>query len=42
MESGAIIDEQISLSSQEENEAKIVRLHHTGTTWIADRNDYNP
>ena len=42
MESGAIIDEQISLSSQEENEAKIVRLHHTERTWIADRNDYNP
>ena len=44
MESGAIIDEQISLSSREENEAKIVRLHHTGTTWIADhdRKDSNP
>ena len=41
MESGAIIDEQISLSSQEENEAKIVRLHHTGTTWIAKK-DINP
>ena len=36
MESGAITDEQISFPSREENEAKIVRLHHTGTTWIAD------
>ena len=42
MESGAITDEQISFSSQEENEAKIVRLHHTGTTWIADRKVSNP
>ena len=37
MESGAIIDEQISFSSQEENNTKVVRLHHTGKTWIADR-----
>ena len=42
MESGVIADEQISFSSQEENDAKIVRLHHTGTTWIAGRKDSNP
>ena len=41
MESGAITDEQISFSSLEENEAKIVRLHHTGTTWIANKKDIN-
>ena len=39
MESGAITDGQLSFSSQKENNAKIVRLHHTGRTWIADEND---
>ncbi|CAH3137194.1 unnamed protein product [Pocillopora meandrina] len=42
MENDVITDEQISFSSQEENDAKIVRLHHTGTTWVADRKDSNP
>ena len=42
MESGAIIDEQISFSSQEENDTTIVRLHHTRKTWIADKKDINP
>ena len=42
MESGVITDKQISFSSQEENDAKIVRLHHTGTIWVADRKDSNP
>ena len=42
MESGVITDEQISFSSQEENDAKIIRLHHTRTTWIADEKDSNP
>ena len=43
MESGAITDEQITFSSQKHRDnAKIVRLHHTGTTWIADRKDSNP
>ena len=39
MESGAITNGQISFSSQKENDAKIVRLHHTERTWIADEND---
>ena len=43
MESGAITDEQITSSSQKHKDnAKIVRLHHTGTTWIADKKDINP
>ena len=44
MESGAITDEQISFSSEKHNNEhkKIVRLHHTERTWIADRNDTNP
>ena len=43
MESGAITDEQITFSSQKHRDnAKIVRLHHTGKTWIADRKDSNP
>ena len=44
MESGAITDEQISFSSQKHNNKhkKIVRLHQTGTTWIAKREDSNP
>ena len=42
MENDVITDEQISFSSQEENDAKIVRLHHKGTTWVADRKDSNP
>ena len=40
MESGAITDEQISFSSEKHNK-KIVRLHHTGKTWIADKKDSN-
>ena len=39
MESGAITNEQISFSSQKQNNPKIVRLHHTKRTWIADEND---
>ena len=42
MESGAITNGQISFSSQKENNAKIVRLHHTERNWIADENDTNP
>ena len=44
MESGAITDEQISFSSEKHNNEhkKIVRLHHSERTWIADRNDTNP
>ena len=45
MESGAITDEQITFSSQKHNK-KIVRLHHTGNSWIrywiADKKDSNP
>ena len=40
MESGAITDEQITFSSQKhKDKAKIVRLHQTGKTWIADKKD---
>ena len=39
MESDGITDEQISFSSRKRNDTKIVRLHHTGTTWIADKKD---
>ena len=43
MESGAITDEQITFSSQKHKDnAKIVRLHHTGKTWIPDNKDSNP
>ena len=42
MESDGITDEQISFSSRKRNDTKIVRLHHTGTTWIADKKDINP
>ena len=42
MESGAITDGQLSFSYQKENDAKIVRLHHTERNWIADENDTNP
>ena len=43
MESGAITNKQITFSSQKHKDnTTIVRLHHTGRTWIADRNDYNP
>ena len=42
MESGAITNGRISFSSQKRINTKIVRLHHTGTTWIADRKDSNP
>ena len=43
MESGAITDLQITLSSQKHKDnAKIVRLHHTGMTWIPDNKDSNP
>ena len=44
MESGAITDEQISFSSEKHNNEhkKIVRLHQTGTTWIAKKEDSNP
>ena len=41
MESGGITDEQISFSFRKRNNTKIVRLHHTGTTWIADKKDIN-
>ena len=44
MESGAITDEQITSSSQKHKDnAKIVRLHQTGNSWIrywiADKKD---
>ena len=39
MESGAITNGQISFSSQKRINTAIVRLHHTGRTWIADEND---
>ena len=44
MESGAITDEQITFSSQKHNNEhkKIVRLHQTGKTWIAKKEDSNP
>ena len=44
MESGAITDEQISFSSEKHNNEhkEIVRLHQTGKTWIANREDSNP
>ena len=41
MESGAITNGQISFSSQKRINTTIVRLQHTGRTWIADRKDYN-
>ena len=42
MESDAITDEQITFSFQKHwNNAKIVRLHQTGKTWIADKKDIN-
>ena len=42
MESGAITDEQITFSSQKHKDnAKIVRLYHTGKTWVADKKDIN-
>ena len=41
MESGTITEEQISVSSREQNVGKSVRLHHTGKTWVADRNRLN-
>ena len=39
MESGAITNGQISFSFQKSYNTAIVRLHHTGRTWIADEND---
>ena len=44
MESGAITDEQITFSSQKHNneDKNIVRLHQTGKTWIAKKEDSNP
>ena len=39
MESGAITNGQISFSSQKRSDTKIVRLHQTGKTWIADKKD---
>ena len=44
MESGAITDEQITFSSQKHNNEhkNIVRLHQTGKTWIAKKEDSNP
>ena len=39
MESGAITNGQISFSFRKSNNTTIVRLHHTGKTWIADEND---
>ena len=41
MESGAITNGQISFSFQKSYNTKIVRLHHTGRTWIADEKDIN-
>ena len=43
MESDAITDEQITFSSQKHwNNAKIVKLHHTRMTWIANNEYSNP
>ena len=39
MESGTITNGQISFSFRKSINTKIVRLHHTGRTWIADEND---
>ena len=44
MESGTITDEQITFSSRKHNNEHkiIVRLHQTGKTWIAKKEDSNP
>ena len=41
MESGLITDEQISFSFQEKNNMKVVRLHSTQKSRIANVEDFN-